>query len=157
MVMQINNGEFSQLDKSILNIIQKDFPVSSRPYLEVAKLIGSSEDEVLSRVKTLKEEGVIRRMGGVFDSGNLGFVSTLVALKVDQDKLEEVGEKVSSLEGVTHNYERAHSFNLWFTLVSSSKPEMEITLKEIENYSGVEKLRNLPALNLFKIGVNFKL
>jgi DNA-binding Lrp family transcriptional regulator len=144
-------------DRAILNIIQTRFPLVSRPYAAVAAEVGLTEAEVLTRVTALKEVGIIRRIGGIFASDKLGFSSTLVALKVATEKIEAVALAVSAYPGVTHNYERAHEFNLWFTLVSRTETELEQVLNEIMCLDGVLKLRNLPALKLFKIGVNFDL
>ncbi|MBS4007331.1 MAG: AsnC family transcriptional regulator [Clostridium sp.] len=144
-------------DRAILNIIQTRFPLVSRPYAAVAAEVGLTEAEVLTRVTALKEAGIIRRIGGIFASDKLGFSSTLVALKVAAEKIEAVALAVSAYPGVTHNYERAHEFNLWFTLVSRTETELEQVLNEIMCLDGVLKLRNLPALKLFKIGVNFDL
>lgn len=148
------NG-LTQVDREILNIIQTRFPRTSRPFASVGSLLGLSEEEVLSRVAALKESGVVRRIGGIFDSQKLGFTSTLVALKVEEDKIEEVAALVSAYPGVTHNYQREHEFNVWFTLVTASQEEQERILDQVMGLPGVVKLRNLPALDLFKIGVNF--
>lgn len=155
--MADKQNNLSELDKNILNAVQKDLPVTTRPFKGLAAQLKMSEQEVVSHIKKLKERGLIRRMGGVFDSKKLGFASTLVALQVAPGKLEEVGGKVSAIDGVTHNYQRDHSFNLWFTLVAPSQHQLEEILAAIESLPGVEKLRNLPAVKLFKIGVNFKL
>lgn len=144
-------------DRAILNLIQTGFPLVSRPYAAVADAVGLSEAEVLDRVAALKAAGLVRRIGGIFASDKLGFSSTLVALKVAEDELEAVAFAVSAYPGVTHNYQRAHEFNLWFTLVSRSAAELEQILSDISKLAGVLKLRNLPALKLFKIGVNFEL
>ncbi len=148
-------NELSHLDREILNIIQTGFPLTSRPYAAVGEQLGVTEKEVLARVGVLKESGIIRRIGGIFDSKQLGFSSTLVALMVADGKLEEVARQVSDYPGVTHNYQRQHEFNLWFTLVTASASKMAEILTQIECLPGVLKLRNLPALRLFKIGVNF--
>jgi siroheme decarboxylase len=108
-------------------------------------------------VKRLKERGVIRRLGGVFDAKKMGFSSTLVAARVTAEQLEQVARQVSALPGVTHNYQRDHDFNLWFTLTCSTTAELAEILAVVETLPGVEKLRRLPALRLFKIGVNFQL
>ncbi len=146
-----------EMDRRILNIIQVEFPISSRPFLEIAERVKISEDEVLKRVKMLKEKGFIRRLGGVFDSKKLGFESTLVALRVQPEKIEEVAEKINVYSEVTHNYERDDYFNLWFTLVAGDIEEIEEILDNIKEFSGVEKLLNLPALKLYKIGLNLRL
>ena len=155
--MDNKDASLSVLDKKILNAVQKDVPLTSRPFQEIAMKVGLSEDEVILRIKDLKKQGFIRRLGGVFNSEKMGFTSTLIALQVSPEKLEEIGNKISALDGVTHNYQRDHSFNLWFTLISSSQEKMEETLAVVENYPGVKKMRRLPAVKLFKIGVNFKL
>jgi siroheme decarboxylase len=142
-------------DRELLNIIQTGFPVTSRPYAAVGELLGISENEVIDRIAALKASGVIRRIGGIFDSARLGFSSTLVAVKVAEDALEEVADRISAHPGVTHNYQREHEFNLWFTLVTASQAQMDEFLSETALLPGVHKLRNLPALRLFKIGVNF--
>ena len=151
------NPSLSEQDKKILNAVQNDLPLTTRPFQALGAQVGLSEQEVVSRIKDLQEQGFIRRLGGVFNSNKLGFASTLVALQVSPEKLEEIGRKISALDGVTHNYQRDHAFNLWFTLVSPSQAELEEILANVENFPGVMKLRNLPALKLFKIGVNFKL
>ncbi len=145
----------TKLDKKILNIIQKDFPLAAYPFREIASAVGSTEEEVLFRVKEMRKKGVIRRLGGVFDSRKLGFISTLVVLQVAPHKLEEVGNKISSFEEVTHNYQRNNSFNLWFTLTAETEEKLRERLEAIQRLPGVEKLRNLPAERLFKIEVHF--
>lgn len=147
----------SQLDKKILNFIQKDFPVCSRPYQAIAQQLGVDEEQVFEAVQRLKKEKVIRRLGGFFDSKKMGFSSTLVALKVAPEQLEEVAKVVSSLDSVTHNYQRNHPFNLWFTLIEPSEEDIESRLSYIRGLPGVEKVLELPAVRLFKIGVNLNL
>lgn len=142
-------------DREILNIIQTRFPRVSRPYAAIGAEVGLAEEDVLARVAALKDSGLVRRIGGIFASDKMGFTSTLVALKVEEARIEDVAAAVSAYPGVTHNYERAHEFNLWFTLVAASEEELHDILNSIMELDGVVKLRNLPALKLFKIGVNF--
>ncbi|MCR3922694.1 MAG: AsnC family transcriptional regulator [Firmicutes bacterium] len=154
---QIAPHNLTTIDRKILNMIQTCFPLVPRPYAAIAEEVGLREDEALARVVALQEAGIIRRIGGIFDSQKLGFSSTLVALTVEEDKIEKVATVVSELPGVTHNYQRQHEFNLWFTLLASSAQELEAILTMVEGLPGVRKLRNLPALKLFKIGVNFNM
>lgn len=153
--MKPDVANLSSEDREILNILQSRFPLVPRPYAAIAAETGLTEKEVIDRIAALKESGIVRRIGGIFASDKMGFVSTLVALKVEEESIEEVAAAVSAYPGVTHNYQRQHEFNIWFTLVSESEQEMEETLDTIMKLPGVVKLRNLPALKLFKIGVNF--
>ena len=61
------------IDKAIINRIQSDFPITSRPYLALADELGLTEKEVLERVAGLKKAGIIRRIGGNFVPAKLGF------------------------------------------------------------------------------------
>ncbi len=143
-------------DKRILNEIQSDFPIVSRPYQELGELLNLEEGFVFERVKRLKEKGVIRRIGGNFHSSRLDFASTLCAAKVPEEKIGFFVEVVNSHPGVTHNYLRNHTYNIWFTFIAQDMDFIEDTLKKISEETGVEEIRNLPAVKTFKIKVDFE-
>lgn len=143
-------------DKDILNIIQSSFPLVSRPYQAIGEQVGLSEEETLARVNKLRDEGVIRRLGGNFGSRELGWVSTLCAAKVPEDKIDQFVEVVNAYTGVTHNYLRQHEFNIWFTYIGPDWNAVDAVLAEITEKTGV-KVLNLPADKLFKIKVDFKI
>ncbi|MEA3487477.1 MAG: AsnC family transcriptional regulator, partial [Thermodesulfobacteriota bacterium] len=102
-----------RLDRKILNIIQREFPLDARPFKVLGVQVGIDEDDVLERIRRLKNNGIVRRIGAVFDTGNLGFTSTLCAAKVSADRLEQFVGVVNSYRGVTHNYLRDHEYNVW--------------------------------------------
>ena len=145
------------IDKQILNIIQKDFPIVEEPFKEVAAKIGITEDEVLERVSTMKREGIIRRIGAVFDSKKMGFVSTLCAARVPEDKLKDFVEVVNSYDGVTHNYRRNHEYNVWFTFIAPDEKTLEKSLAEIRDRTGITDVISMPATRTFKIDASFEL
>lgn len=142
-------------DKVILNRIQSDFPIVSRPYLAVADELGLTEKQILERVCRLKEMGIIRRIGGNFVPHKLGYVSTLCAARVPKEKIEHFAEIVNRYPGVTHNYRRDHSFNIWFTFIAPSMEEIDKNLKEISQETGIIEILNLPATRVFKIRAQF--
>ncbi|MFO7727932.1 MAG: AsnC family transcriptional regulator [Desulfonatronovibrio sp.] len=141
-------------EKQILDIIQTDFPLASRPYDIIGKMVGLTEAEVLGRVRKLKQTGVIRRIGANFQSRKLGWHSTLCAASVPEDKLEGFVAEVNSHPGVTHNYLRKHKQNVWFTYIGPSRESVQESLEEITRKTGIEIL-NLPARKMFKIKVDF--
>jgi len=145
------------IDKAILNRIQSDFPIASRPYLTIADDLGLSGSDVLNRLIRLKKSGIIRRIGGNFVPGKLGFVSTLCAAKVPEDKLTLFAETVNRYPGVTHNYQRDSHFNIWFTFIAPTMAEIEAHLKDISQATGVREILNLPATKVFKIKAHFDL
>jgi DNA-binding Lrp family transcriptional regulator len=143
--------------KKIINLIQQDFPIESRPFLKIANKLNMEEEEVIKALKEMKTNGYIRRIGGSFDSKKIGYHSTLCAAKVSLDKVDEVAAIINSYNEVTHNYIRQHSYNMWFTVIASSKEKLDVLLKDIKYKTGVEDILELPAINLFKIKVNFQL
>nr|WP_072311444.1 MULTISPECIES: siroheme decarboxylase subunit alpha [Desulfovibrio] len=144
------------MDRQLLDIIQTGFPLSPRPYAELGQRLGLDEQEVLDRVRGLKARKIIRRLGANFQSAKLGFVSTLCAAKVPQDKMDAFVAEVNAKPGVTHNYLREHDYNIWFTLISPSREETQAILDGITQATGVPIL-NLPATKLFKIRVDFRM
>lgn len=147
--------ELDSTDSAILNRIQSEFPITSRPYLAVANELGLTEKEVLDRVAQLKKAGIIRRIGGNFVPGKMGFVSTLCAARVPPDKIDLFAEVVNLYPGVTHNYQRDNEYNVWFTFISQSMEEIDANLKKIGEETGISDILNLPATKVFKIKAQF--
>lgn len=145
------------LDRELLNVIQSDFPITKEPYKDLAKTLGTTEEEILDRLIRLTANGTIRRLGGIFDSRKLGYTGTLCAMKVPQDRIDFVAGIINGYPGVTHNYLRNHSYNMWFTLLVPNQKEIEKILDEIRTITGIREIISLPAAKLFKIKVNFDL
>ena len=146
-----------EIDKKILNILQKEFPLTEQPFLVVAEKCGISEDEVISRVQKLKNEGVIRRIGAVFDGNKLGRVSTLCAARVPQEKLEKFVKTVNANPGVTHNYRRNHEYNVWFTCSAETAESIDEFLSLLKAQTGVDEILDMRAVRTFKIDASFSL
>jgi siroheme decarboxylase len=145
------------VDKELLNKLQAGLPLVSRPFKALGEALRKDEKWVLERIKELQEVKIIRRLGGVFDSKNLGFSSTLIALKVPPDEIDQVAAIINDYPGVTHNYLREHDYNIWFTLTSTSAPELEKTFQEILTKTAVTEYLNLPTKRLFKLNLEFSL
>ncbi len=139
----------------ILNEIQRNFPISPRPYLALARRLKLREKEVMERVQRLKEAGIIRRIGASFRARAVGFSSTLCAAKVPPSSIDEFVRVVNTYPGVTHNYEREGEYNIWFTLIAPSRRRIEQIVAEISRRTGVREILNLPAEKTFKIAVDF--
>ena len=144
------------VDRQLLDIIQTGFPLTPRPYADLGQMLGISEEESFERVRGLKARKIIRRLGANFQSAKLGFVSTLCAAKVPDDKMDEFVARVNACPGVTHNYLREHVYNIWFTLISPSREESQATLDALTEATGIAIL-NLPATKLYKIRVDFRM
>jgi len=145
----------SDLDRRLINRLQSDVPLVARPFLAIASDLGVSEEEVIEAIRRLKAGGIVRRLGGVFSSRDLGFYSTLVAARVPPDQLEETAAVVGQYKEVTHNYEREHAYNLWFTLTATSKAGATAIIEEIKRKTPAVDIRELPAMEFYKVDVKF--
>jgi siroheme decarboxylase len=145
------------LDKKLLDTIQNEIPINKRPFNKIADQLGIAEKEVLRRMKKLMENKIIRRVGGSFDSQKLGYRSVLIAVVVPDDKLDKIAAIINRYTGVTHNYRRDHTYNLWFTLTASSEKRIDELLEQMKKETGIVKMFPLPALKKYKIAVHFKM
>lgn len=149
--------ELDAFDKRLLNLLQGSLPVCERPFAKLAGVLGTDEQTVLTRVQVLKKEGYLRRIGTFFDSNKLGYKGTLVALRVEPERLASVAEAINRYPGATHNYEREGKYNLWFTLLTPSPEQEQDILSEVGVLPGVQDILNLKAKHKYKINVQFKL
>ncbi|HBY97829.1 MAG TPA: transcriptional regulator [Chloroflexi bacterium] len=145
--------DLDALDKALLNELQWNFPLSETPWAALAGAIGTTEQDVMARVEQLRREGIIRQVSAIFDTRKLGYKSSLVAVRVPEERIEEAAAIISSHPGVSHNYRRAHHFNIWFTLAVPPGADLDEHLARLAAAAQVEKIRKLPTLKLYKIGV----
>jgi DNA-binding Lrp family transcriptional regulator len=131
--------------------------VALRPFDILAERLSESPELVLARIGCARSQGIIRRLGPVFDSGRLGYTSTLVAANVPAERLAGVAKLVNHLPGVTHNYRREHAYNLWFTLTADSREQIDSILDELRRRTGLNEFYSLSALAVYKIRVEFQL
>lgn len=145
------------LDKELLNEIQWTFPLVPRPFDSIAKKFEVSSHIVKERLSNLKKSGVLRQLSAIFDTRRLGYTSSLVAMEISRDKLEHVANQINCHPGVSHNYERDHQFNLWFTLAVPPGSDLKTEVDKFSVLDGIKKIRMLPTIKLFKIGVKLEM
>jgi DNA-binding Lrp family transcriptional regulator len=140
-------------DRELLNAVQWDFPLEPRPFAALGDRLGLSEPEVRARVAAVKDTGVLRQLSAIFDTRALGYNSSLVAARIDPDRVDEAAAMISAHPGVSHNYKRNHSFNLWYTIAVPPGESLDEHLEVLHQQSGAIVTRKLPTLKLYKIGV----
>ena len=143
------------LHKRLLNDFQRDFPLSSRPYQDIANALGVNEDDVLTALSELNDNNFISRIGPIIPPNHIG-VSTLVAMAIPEQQLQAVADIISAYPEVNHNYEREHTFNLWFVAIASDAEHLQAILDAIEQETGY-KTMSVPLLDDFFIDLGFKL
>lgn len=143
-----------KIEKELLNLMQSYFPLTKHPFSDIGERLGLTEQEVILMLRMLSEKGAIRKIGAIISSRNIGFVSILAAISVPEEKVDDIAEFINTYPGVTHNYLRSGTPNIWFTLIESDQETLEKNLTEIENKAKT-KVYRLPAKKVYKIGVKF--
>jgi DNA-binding Lrp family transcriptional regulator len=142
-----------KIDRRLLDLLQLHLPLTERPYQGLADSLDRSEEEVLRRLRRLKEEGILRQIGAIFDSSRLGYQSTLVAFEIDPPLLDLVAYRLNAHPGISHNYARDHRYNLWFTLTVPQSQDLRGETARLAAQVEAQDFLFLPALAIFKIGV----
>ncbi len=146
---------FSALQKCLLNDFQRDFPLTPAPYREIAESLGVEEEAVLATLKNMVDRRMVSRVGPVFAPNRIG-ISTLAAMAVPAERLDEVAAFVNTYPEVNHNYEREHRCNLWFVLTADSASRLEAIFSQIESTTGLP-LMSLPLVDEYHIDLGFPL
>jgi len=147
----------NQKDKQLLNELQFNFPVVKHPYKVIGDRLNYTEAQIIDKIKQLKDKGIVRRIGGVFESKMLKHSSALIAAKIPKDNLKKAALVISGYREVTHAYLRTHKYNLWFTVTSTSQRAVKTIADQIKKSAGIDELYILPAIRKFKIDTKFKL
>jgi DNA-binding Lrp family transcriptional regulator len=152
-----DRAALDSLDRVLLDRVQRAVPMSERPFGELGEACGVGEEEVLARLRRLRQDQVIRQISAIFDTRSLGYASSLVAARIDPDRIDEAAAVINRHPGVSHNYLRSHGFNLWYTIAvaPTSRFGLQRTVELLHRQSGARSTRLLPTLRMFKIGVRF--
>lgn len=151
-----NNGALTPRDRQLLEAAQQGLEITPRPFAALARKLDMEENEVISRLKSLRESGYIRRLGGIFSSRRLGWESILLAARVPRDDFAGVRDIINSHPGVSHNYRRNHDYNMWFTLSVPPEQDLQAEIEKLEERTGLDFLQ-LPRLKRYKLGVKMKM
>ncbi len=142
-------------DRKLLNLIQADFPLRREPFAALGAILEVDEGDVMSRMQRLKDERFVRSISAVFNASGLGYHSTLVAMHLDEERVERAAELINRNPGVSHNYLRDNYLNLWFTLTVTKSTDLEVAVAELGKSSEAELTLSLPTRQSFKINVCF--
>jgi len=151
----MNHAPLAPLDFALVNDWQRGFPLTERPYAELARRLGTAETEVIERLQVLAAGGTISRIGAVFRPHALGW-STLAAVSAPEERIEAVAQIINGYTEVNHNYEREHAFNLWFVATAPSRERVAEVLAEIGR-AAASPVLDLPMQEDFHIDLGFDL
>ncbi len=144
-----------ELDRDILNELQRGMPICERPFQVVAEQLGTDEAELLRRLEAMQEEGLLTRFGPLFNAQRMGGALTLAALAVPKERFDEATAIVNAFPEVAHNYAREHWLNMWFVLATELPERIDGVIAEIEEATGL-KVYNFPKREEFYVGLHFR-
>ncbi len=154
MAKSTEGRSVSDLDRSIINHLQGGFPISERPFAQLAQELGTTEDELISRILALLQQRVLSRFGPMYNAERMGGALTLCAMWVPEEVFDEVAEQVNAHPEVAHNYARDHELNMWFVLATETPGRIAEVIEEIERETGL-RVFNMPKIEEFFIGLRF--
>lgn len=143
------------IDLHLLDDFQRDLPLVPQPFAAIAKQLGVTEACVIARLHHLQQQGRIARVGATCRP-NTAAASTLAALRVPPDRIDEVAAIVGAEPGVNHSYLREGDWNLWFVATAPDQAELAASLSRIKAASGLTVL-SLPLVRAFNIDLGFPL
>ncbi len=145
------------IDRKLVDLLQIKFPFSRQPYADIGLKLGIGEEEVISNIRQLRSSGIIRQISPVLAAGSLGFKTTLVAMRVAEERMARAAQIIIGHPGISHGYARDHFLNFWFTLATASTEDIEEILAGLAKSIQAEVFFTLPAVRLFKLRTHFSL
>lgn len=143
------------IDKTIINCLQQGFPICASPYRQVAEQLGITEADLLTRLQAMLADGVLSRFGPMYHAEQMGGALTLAALKVPEERFDEVTEIVNAFPEVAHNYARNHVLNMWFVLATEKPEQVQNVIAEIEKQTGL-LVYNMPKISEYYVGLQLE-
>lgn len=146
----------NEFDRHLLNRLQHGLPLTTQPWLDIAKELNSTPQDIRERVKQLLNEGILTRFGPLFDIERLGGAFTLAALQVPEHRFDDIAKMLNDMPEVAHNYRREHDYNMWFVLACETATDITRCIAYIEAVTGLQVL-NLPKERTYYVGLHFNL
>jgi DNA-binding Lrp family transcriptional regulator len=133
-----------EIDRRVISATQAGLPLSERPYRVIAEQCGLEEGDVMARVRSLLDRGLIRRIGVVPNHYALGYRANGMSVwDVPDERVAKLGRRVGALPFVSHAYRRPRHLPLWpynlFAMVHGrNTEEMRVKVQEIADLLGAE-------------------
>lgn len=142
-------------DRALINALQDGLLLCHDPYSEAGAALGLSGAEVRQRLERLLADGVLTRLGPMFDAAAMGGGFSLCALAVPAGDYDRIADIVNGFDQVAHNYARDHDLNMWFVIAAETEDEIGQTVTEIERATGLA-VYDFPKLEEYHIGARFQ-
>ena len=143
-----------EIEKKIVKLVQQDTPLDKRPFKRIGEEAHVSEEEVITAIRSLIKNGIMRKFGAILRHQKAGFTdNAMVVWAVPSDKCEAVGQTLASFREVTHCYERIPPFEgkyTIFTMVHFRGGEQESMLQKLSREVGIQDFKVLISKEEYK-------
>lgn len=134
----------TEIEKKVILGLQRDLPVSPRPFLEIAQELGLEEEVLAGIIQKLINQGYIRRFGATIRHRISGFqANAMAAWAVPEDKVARVGAQMAAVREVTHCYERQVSgdwpYNVFSMIHAKTQEECEAIARRMSGATGIQE------------------
>jgi DNA-binding Lrp family transcriptional regulator len=143
------------VDRAIIDALQDGFPLSERPFAEAGAMLGLDEEDLIERVRRLREAGILSRFGPMYNADRFGGHITLAAIAVPPERFDAVAGQVNAFPEVAHNYARDHALNMWFVVAAESARRVAEVLTEVQARTGLA-VHDMPKLREFRVALKLK-
>lgn len=143
------------LDRKIIRRLQEDISITATPYKEISDELNINEDELIHKMKTYNETGILKRIGAILYHRKAGFnANAMVVWKIDKEKLDNTGKYMASFSEVSHCYERQPSstwdYNLYTMIHERDRERCNKIIEKIADAIGTENYRVLYSIKELK-------
>jgi len=144
--------ELTALDRRLLAALQDGLPLVSRPFQMIGDRLGMAEADVIARLRSLGEGGIIKRLGLVLRHHELGYrANAMTVWDVPDPRTEAIGKTLSALPFVTLCYRRPRRppiwpYNLFAMIHGRDRSQVEAQIEQATAASG---LQGMPRAVLF--------
>lgn len=152
-IPKMNKKYIDNKDKKLIMMLQKGIPITIKPYKDISDTLGIGEDELILRLKKLKNIGLVKRIDFRVNLKKIGFVGTLVACRIPHTEIPRAKDIILNCKNVTHNYLRKHKLNMWFTLTAPSSAALSELLTKLKEKLKINKILSLKTKKIFKVGL----
>lgn len=147
--------EITETQKKILLLTQEGIPIISSPFHDIAEQLDITEEEVVQQITLMQKHGIIRRFGVSIGHRDIGITANAMCVwNVPNEKVEDVGKLMASIDDVTHCYARPRHpgwpYNLFTMVHSYSREDCLDIAKEISEVTGIDDYKVMFSEKEFK-------
>jgi len=133
---------YDDVNKAIIRMMQDDLPLVSRPYQDLAKQLGITEEEIIVRLQEMNKQGIIKRIGAILHHQEAGYnTNAMVIWKVDESCIDLVGQTLAGFKEISHCYHREVppdlGYNLFSMIHARNSSQLQEVIDKIVSVTGI--------------------